>query len=212
MDVIYCAGGNSRLARIAIGEGFLYGARSDDIRHLRCDGLIDINWKRYDWHRYLDAVDAHRPRYAVVPDILHAGGVDRAIEQAEQIQQYCGKPIVVPKVHGVVDRIPNRHVIGVSVPTSYAGFLPDVAELHGRSVHLLGGSPRQQRDLWKYYTYMGIAVLSLDINCHSKASDFGSYWNGSRWCDDERHCIGKYEAFRKSCRGILTMWRRLGAL
>ena len=61
MDVIYCAGGNKRLAKIAIDHGFLYGARSDDIRDIRCNGLIDVNWKDYVWDDHYSAIKIHKP-------------------------------------------------------------------------------------------------------------------------------------------------------
>jgi hypothetical protein len=212
MDIIYCAGGNTRLARIAMEEGFLYGARSDDIRDIRCDGLIDVNWKRYNWELHLETVAEHRPKYAVVPDVMDPEEVQLALRRADELAKYCRRPILVPKSLGVVARIPVEYVIGVSVPTKYAGFLPKTSQLVGREVHLLGGSPGQQRELWQYYTRTGVTVISTDLNSHNKASDFGSYWNGFKWCDDERASIGKYKAFRKSCQGIMLMWRRLGAV
>ncbi len=213
MDVIYCAAGNTRLATIAIEEGFLYGGRSDDIRRkLRCDGLIDINWKNYDWDRHVKLVKEHRPKYAVVPDITRVRQLDITLELAQELAQYCEHIIVVPKVPDVIGYIPKQYIIGVSIPTSYAGFVPNMSELTYRTVHLLGGTPRQQRDYWKHYQQTNIVVTSVDTNSHSKASDFGSYWDGTKWCDAERKGIGKYGAFRKSCQGIMRMWARLGAI
>jgi hypothetical protein len=210
MDIIYCSGGNKKLAQIAIEEGFLYGARSDDIRDIRCNGLIDINWTNYNWDKHLKQVSLHQPKYAVAPDITNENQIDNLLPMAEQLEKFCEKVIIVPKIDGIVKSIPLRFVIGISVPTSYSGFLPNIKELRDRNTHLLGGSPGQQRDLWRYYSRMHVNIMSVDTNCHSKASDFGSYWNGSKWCDKERDNIGKYEAFRKSCRGILRMWNNLG--
>jgi hypothetical protein len=212
MDLIYCAGGNKRLANIAIEEGFLYGARSDDIRDLRCNGLIDINWKEYNWESHVNLVAQHKPKYAVVPDILQKRQLEKVLSYAEELKAYCERVIIVPKLHNIIKLIPRNFVIGISVPTSYAGFLPKTDELVDRKVHFLGGSPRQQRELWKHYTKWGIHVTSVDGNSHSKASDYGSYWNGNNWCDTERATIGKYDAFRKSCRGIMKMWGQLGVL
>ncbi len=212
MDVIYCAGGNIRLANIAIEEGFLYGARSDDVRSLRCNGLIDVKWDNYNWQRHIELTATHRPKYAVAPDIMVMRQVPRALRLAERLAKYCHKVIVVPKIHGIIKYIPTEYVIGVSVPSSYSGFLPDIEELSGREVHLLGGTPRLQRMLWLCYHLKDIIVTSCDSNSHSKASDFGCYWDGDRWCDKERLWIGKYGAFRKSCRGIISMWKKLGAL
>ena len=212
MDIIYCAGGNKRLANIAIDEGFLYGARSDDIRDIRCNGLIDINWKIYNWQAHVNLVAKHKPKYAVVPDIVNKRQLNKTLIYAKELTSYCEKVIVVPKVHDIIKFIPDNIIIGISIPTSYAGFLPHVEELASREVHFLGGSPRQQRELWKQYTLCGISISSVDGNSHSKASDFGSYWNGDQWYDKERATIGKYDAFRKSCQGIIKMWQQLGAI
>lgn len=213
MDIIYCAVSGKRLVDIAIEEGFLYGARSDEIRRgVHCNGMIDINWTNYDWNNHLEQTEIHFPKYAVVPDILKHRELPRILRLASIIEPHCTRVIVVPKNHGLIKYIPERYVIGISVPTSYAGFIPPVVGLRGRDLHLLGGSPVQQRELWRYYRSMGIRVVSLDINCHSKASDYGSYWDGYKWNDTERRTIGKYEAFRKSCRGIVGMWIRLGAI
>lgn len=214
MDIIYCAGGNKRLASIAIKEGFLYGSRSDDIRNVRCDGLIDINWKKYDWEKHVFQVSTNKPKYAVVPDILKQEDLYKSIDYGYELQQYCTRVIIVPKIGGVIKTIPSSMVIGISVPTTYAGFLPNVTELYGREVHFLGGTPGQQRELWKYYTRMEdlrIHVVSLDCNSHSKASDYGSYWNGYKWCHDITSSTGKYECFKLSCQGIMQMWSQLGA-
>ena len=213
MDIIYCAGGGKILAEIAIQEGFLYGSRSDDIREIpRCNGLIDVNWKKYDWEDHLKAVKNHRPKYAVVPDIESWKSLDRALEMAKALEEICERVIIVPKQHGITSNIPLKYIIGISVPTSYSGFIPFSRELINRDIHLLGGSPNQQKELWQYYMKMNIHITSVDINCHNKVSSFGKYWNGHKWIFDGNHAIDKYEAFRRSCKGIMSMWRELNAL
>jgi len=212
MDIIYCAGGNQKLANIAIEEGFLYGSRSDDIRDIHCNGLIDINWKKYNWQKHLDRVKNHHPKYAVVPDIMNLEMLESTLNKADEIQSFCSKVIIVPKIDGIIMTIPSKIVIGISIPTSYSGYLPRTTELINREVHFLGGTPRQQRELWMYYNKMNINVISSDCNCHSKASDFGSFWNGYKWCKENDNFTGKYETFRMSCKGIINMWKQLGAV
>lgn len=157
-------------------------------------------------------VSRHSPKYAVAPDIEDASEFPRLLELAHELEPLCDRVIMVPKVDGIIGKIPFQYLVGISVPTSYSGYLPSAGEIAGRDLHLLGGSPAQQRELWRYYTQFGATVTSVDLNCHNKASDFGSYWDGFQWRDDERDTIGKYEAFRKSCKGIVRMWHLLGAL
>jgi len=212
MDIIYCAGGNTRLAQIAIEEGFLYGSRSDDIRNIRCNGIIDINWKKYNWENHKALVATHRPKYAVAPDIVDCNKINETIDLATSLQNFCSRVIIVPKIHGVISKIPLSFVVGISLPSSYAGFIPHFKELIGRDIHLLGGTPGQQRSFWKYYSQKGLTITSVDCNSHSKTSDFGSYWNGFKWCKVNSKTIGKYEVFRMSCQGIIYMWKMLGAM
>jgi len=213
MDLIYCAGGGRILAEIAIREGFLYGSRSDDVRETpRCSGLIDINWKNYDWEKHLAAVQKHKPKYAVAPDIEAYGRVKATLELAKRLEDVCGRVIVVPKRKNIIKHIPLRYIIGISVPTSYSGYMPDSSELIGRELHLLGGSPRQQKILWQNFNSLSIPVKSIDINCHNKVSSFGKYRDGEKWAFEGKHQIDKYEAFRRSCKGIITMWKAMGAI
>ena len=213
MDVIYCAGGGKILADIAIQEGFLYGSRSDDVREIpRCNGLIDINWKKYNWEDHLAAVKKHKPKYAVVPDIENIKSLEKAMKMAKDLEGFCQRVIIVPKRHGIISNIPQKYIIGISVPTSYSGYISHASELKNRDIHLLGGSPNQQKELWQYYKVMNAHVISVDINCHNKVSNYGNYWNGYKWIYDGNHIIDKYEAFRRSCKGIMSMWRRQGFL
>jgi len=111
MDIIYCAGGNTRLAKIAIEEGFLYGSRSDDARNLRCNGLIDIEWNNYNWVNHVDTVKKHKPKYAVVPDVINANCLEKYIKMAEEIEDFCERTILVPKVRNIISIIPKKYVI-----------------------------------------------------------------------------------------------------
>ncbi|HJR79993.1 MAG TPA: DUF6610 family protein [Anaerolineales bacterium] len=213
MDLIYCAGGGKVLADIAIEEGFLYGARSDDAREFpRCNGLIDINWKNYDWGRHLETVEKHRPKYAVAPDIEKNDDLDKTLSLASSLEYLCDRVIIVPKNNNLLHHIPKKYVIGISVPTSYSGFIPNPDDLTGRDVHLLGGSPKQQKMLWMQYQSLKISVISLDVNCHNKVSSFGKYWDGKRWFREGKYSLDKYDAFRRSCKGIKQMWTELGAI
>jgi hypothetical protein len=213
MDIIYCAGGGRILAEIAQEEGFMYGSRSDDVRtDPRCNGIIDINWRNYQWQSHLAAVQAHQPRYAVATDIVNRASFAVVMKLATELERCCERVIIVPKQKGLVSKIPRKYVIGISIPTSYSGFIPQCEELSGRDVHLLGGSPKQQQHYWKQYQGLDINVTSLDINCHNKVSSFGKYWDGSKWVHEGIHVIDKYEAFRKSCQGIMAMWKALGAI
>ena len=67
-ELIYCAGGNKRMAQIAIDAGFEYGAR------LPARGLhhpirfADQDWKNPDRVRYMAELEKHKPAMATVLD------------------------------------------------------------------------------------------------------------------------------------------------
>ena len=58
---------------LALKYGCFAGARYTNlrtIRGIRDIGLIDIDWKNYDFDRHLEAVKIHRPNLTVAMDIL----------------------------------------------------------------------------------------------------------------------------------------------
>lgn len=210
-DVIYCAGGNRRLAAIAREAGMLYGTRHDDSPAYR-PYMVDINWKAYHWHGdYLPKIMAWQPVMAMVPDYEHEWQRGAMLTMAQQlVERGVERVMVCPKFPGAVAHIPDWCLVAVSVPSSYAGFLPDPAELVGRRVHLLGGSPQVQMRLAREYAGRGITVSSVDGNSVNLASSRGTFYEGGRWLNLGQ--VGKYAAFTASTRNIMTAWRERPAV
>jgi len=211
--LIYCADGNKRLAQIAIDAGFLYGAR------LPARGLhhpihfADQDWKAPDRTRYMAELDKHRPVMATV------------LDWAEESAQFVERVLIVPKVLGGIASLPRRVggaeiVLAYSVPTRYGGTFVPIWEFEGWPVHLLGGSPHAQMELYQYHA---LDVVSVDGNMHQMmAVRFCQFWvrgtawyaknrwwptlreanDGERWQGD-----ALYEAFTRSCHNIVEAWR-----
>jgi hypothetical protein len=99
-----------------------------------------------------------------------------------------------------------------------------LSEFDGWPVHLLGGSPLKQFELSKL-----INVVSCDGNYAQLMSNYcqffvpdGSatyaknrYWptlreanGGTNWGDGSAKAGAPYEAFRRSCKAIMEMWRQ----
>ena len=207
-DVIYCAGGNKRLAAIARDAGMLYGTRHDDTPAFK-PYMMDINWKRYDWRDYLRKVEEWRPVMAMVPDYETPEHRGRMVAMARQlVERGVERVMVCPKFPGAVDHIPDWCLVAVSVPTKYAGFLPDPSELRGRRVHLLGGSPQAQMRLTREYTGRGITVSSVDGNSWQGHAQHGVLWVRGRWVTmrpTERLELGEKAAI--SAMNIMAAWR-----
>lgn len=208
-DIIYCAGGNRRLAQIAREAGMLYGTRHDDTPAFK-PHMLDINWRRYNWHGdYLSKVEKWRPEMAMVPDYEHEWQRSAMLAMARHlVERGVERVMVCPKFPGAVAHIPNWCLVAVSVPSRYAGYLPDPGELAGRRVHLLGGSPQAQFRLAAKYRALGITVTSADVNTTSAAARHGVYYQEGRWRRRNAGAnIGYYQAFERSVVNIMQEWR-----
>lgn len=206
-ELIYCANGNKRFAQIAIDAGFLYGAQlPGTIYH----GIhfADQNWKRPDRARYMTALAEYRPHMASVLDLEHEAQLPEVLEWAEEAAQFVRVVMIIPKVFGIIPRLPWRIGgadvrLGYSVPTKHGGTEVPVWEFFGWPVHLLGGSPHRQMAIRKY-----LDVRSVDGNMPQKiALNYSKYWSGGKWRDDvPQMADAPYEAFARSCQNIYAAW------
>jgi hypothetical protein len=220
--MIWCQGGNPRSASLAVSSGWFYGFRSDDNHHADRLGpvcLLDIDWKKPNWDRHLALARRYRPWLAAVPDILNADDTDRAMEQAEEIASACGLgPLVIPKVPGVIPRLPREIdgkplVLGYSVPTSYGGSELALWDYRGRPVHLLGGNPRRQLDCMNYLDVVSadgnlawrLARQGIIVTDRGVAGPTLRQADGHRWPVQDAHL----EALRRSLINLKSFWNRL---
>lgn len=181
--LIFCADGNAAHAAIAVGEGWLYGAR------LPARGLApyrlhfgDQDWKRPDRGKYMACLQQHRPPLATVLDWEREDQLAEVISWGEEAAQHVGEAVLwIPKVPGSVGLLPRRLGgkdcwLAYSVPTKYGGSPLGLWELAGWSVHLLGGSPQEQRKVCAYLR-SACDVRSLDGNMAKKmATGRCCYW------------------------------------
>ena len=221
IDLIYCAAGNSRFAQIAIDAGFLYGAQLPSTVYFP-PYFADQNWKNPNLDRYVAAIEQHRPVMASVLDWERAEQLPEVIAWAEMIAPFVQIIMIIPKVIGGVHQIPlsiggNPVRLGYSVPTRHGGTFVPVWEFGNRPVHLLGGSPHEQRRLTRY-----LNVSSIDGNMHQmmaiKFNKFYSagnanyakdrFWPSLKEAGLYTDADAPYEAFWRSCKNIIEMWRR----
>jgi hypothetical protein len=217
MDLIFCGGKNQKFAEIAISAGFRYGAQLPCTTYAPVY-FADQNWKSPDRTAYMAALGKHRPFMASVIDWERIEQRAEVLSWAEEAAQFVSVVMIIPKVSGIPTlprRIGSTEVrLGYSVPTKHGGTSLHLAEFFGWGVHLLGGSPGSQMRLARY-----MDVKSADGNMAMKMANRGLYWvpgkrtfsnkwvslletDGARWNGD-----GNYEAFRRSCKNIMTAWR-----
>ncbi len=225
--LIYCAGGNKRFAEIAIESGFLYGARiPNDKPHFKIY-FADQDWRYPNRTNYMRELERYRPTVATVLDIEDARQLNEVLSWAEEATQYCDYVVVIPKVTGIIKKIPptinqKEVILGYSVPTGYGHTNVPINEFDGRLVHLLGGSPHKQLELCNIMSKTS-KVVSVDGNYVQKmAVRFNKFWtNGdatyarNRWLPrlDEKfgnkiEIDAPYLAFKISCENIISAWSR----
>lgn len=175
---IHCQGNNRKVPMWANKAGMAYGTRHDNAARA-WPFMLDINWKKVVWPDYLAKVQALRPVMAMAQDYEHPSQRDRMLSQVADLRALGVLRIAVcPKFDGAIADIPADCLVAVSVPSSYAGFVPQYDELTGRKVHLLGGNPNAQVDL---ITRLGGAVVSADYNVHERNAQNGMIFDYGRW-------------------------------
>ena len=179
LDVIYTLDMADCTCCLAVQAGLGYGFRSAQHRVCPYVGMlsgrheivfIDNDFKDYQHERHMQIVRKHRPKYATVRDIMSEhqckeAGIEfysfgQIMHWAEELEKYVESVIVIPKLD-CLDAIPERYVLGYSVPTSYGGTPIPAERFRGRCVHLLGGSWKAQLE---YLALLGDDVVSLDTN------------------------------------------------
>lgn len=187
LDLIFCAGDNREFFQVAYEAGYLLGIRSGRQSYGYAIQFVDIEYRRAKFEKHLKVVARYQPKYATVLDLsdemVSEQDIARAMGQYEQLRNYCQIPLIVPKLSGQIALLPDHVAIGYSLPTSYGGAQYELAELQGRRIHLLGGSPHEQIDVYKRLDGWA-QVMSADGNMAMRiARDFSKYWQHGTWVD-----------------------------
>lgn len=216
--LIMCAGKNKRYAESALKYGWLYGAQ------LPCTiyapvWFVDQNWRKPDREKYMQALAKHKPTMATVIDLERYDQFEEVMDWAEEASRYAKYIVIIPKIFSIIDDIPERIntskiIVGYSVPTKFGGSSVPLWEFRDRPVHLLGGSPHKQMELFHY-----LNVFSADGNMASKmATKFVSFWSKKKgktghWVQLQE--IGRgdeqgapYTAFEMSMQNIMEAWQQ----
>lgn len=176
---------------IAVKMGWMYGFQSTTIREPchasvlmggHWPGFIDNDYFRYDHGLHLATVEKWRPKYCTVRDVMTREqcekegieyySLDQILRWAEELEAYAENVIVIPKFDCLAD-IPDKYMLGYSIPTSHGGTPLPIQAFAGRRVHLLGGSPNKQIAYWQE---LPDDVVSLDNNYLLKLATYGQCW------------------------------------
>lgn len=221
VKLIYCGGGNRKYADIACGRyGFGYGAQLPNtvyypLEFADQDYRVDPPPRR----RYMHALKKHRPPMATVLDWEAHRAESLIISWAVEAAWYVPEVIIIPKVPGTIERIPERIGnakvrLGYSVPTRHGRTEVDMAEFGNRPVHLLGGSPLAQ-----YRLRNAMNVVSADWNYAQDRAGANQFFTAGKVAAINKHfpqlqesVFGDvkrdtpYLAFELSCMNIRALW------
>ena len=196
---------SKRVQRLAFQYGWMPSARYTNLRDVqdfeKVD-FIDIDFKNYDFDKHFYAVKKCRPHLTVAQDVFDINQLEDTLRQAEKLNSFCDKVIIVPKAiefEGQLEQlIPENFLLGYSVPTKYGGTKLCPTEFK-RPVHLLGGRPDVQRRLGDI-----MEVYSFDCNRFTLDAQFGDYFVGDKFVP---HPVGGYDnCIIDSIKMINTLW------
>jgi hypothetical protein len=200
--LIGCRGNDPDAPKLLKAEGWRYGFRSDATPY-GWPYFVDIKWCDYIWSSHLAVIREWRPVIAMVADYESLTRQSFMLAQIRDISSLGVRPMVCPKFSGAVADIPKGCIVAVSVPTDYAGFLPEPSEVKGRELHLLGGHPDQFRVLIQRYNQS--KVVSIDCSAIFQKAQFGAFWSAKRntW-RHVKHRFSTHALTRMSARQVTT--------
>jgi len=187
LDLILTVGNTPIYVYLAKACGIHWGIQSqrtmlrDDWAMPNVLTFIDNDYLKYNHELHLDVIKKYKPKYATVRDIMTEGQCERAgiayysyeqiLAWAEELSQYAENVIMIPK-YDIIDKIPEKYMLGYSVPSSHGSTPLPVEAFKGRRVHLLGGSWRLQL---AHMAQLGDDVVSIDNNYEFKMAKYGQY-------------------------------------
>jgi len=195
---------------MAINLGWKYGARLPATVYFPLY-FADQDWKNPDRSNYMNLLGLYKPHIATVLDLEKSNQLNEVISWAEEATEYSEVIVIIPKVHGITKQIPQtingKEIrLGYSVPSRYSNTPLMVSEFYNHPVHLLGGSPNKQLEIYRYLPN----VMSVDGNIINKvATRYCKYFTENRWVFEENHEIDRpLRAMEKSFINIMAMWRK----
>lgn len=167
--------------------------------------FVDNEYKNYNHQQHCQVVKRFTPKYCTTRDLMTMGQCQQAgieyysfeqvMEQAAELEQYAQNVIIIPK-YDCLDKIPEKYMLGYSVPTSHGGTPLPVAAFKGRRIHLLGGSWKAQL---AHMAELGDDVVSVDNNYIHRQAEYGQFV----YKDDETNDI--QTAFGSSLPNAMTI-------
>jgi hypothetical protein len=189
IDAIFTWNSGAGECCVAVRSGLKFGVQSKKgrtycplaIRPRHKITFIDNDYFDYDHAVHVEYVSHYKPKYATTRDIMTKEQCQKAgipyfelsqiLDFAEELSQHAENVILIPK-YDCLDKIPDKYMLGYSVPTSHGGTPLPVSAFKGWRVHLLGGSWKAQL---AHMAELEDDVVSLDNNYVGLIANYGSF-------------------------------------
>lgn len=207
MIIYFCHGSNRYAPIVCESSGMLYGVRHDAKAYGNVK-MLDVNWKHYTWSNYLDKIISYTPDLVILPDYTSVSERTELWARYEIVSKIVQNVAIVPKFADAIKDIPSSAIVALSVPAkNYGGTwdqLPKWQSLRDKRVHLLGGSPKKQRDFIRMIRAHRGQVVSLDNNYFwLKAAKYKSWMTqGGTWIREKEYNVLKWAL--KSANNLVT--------
>lgn len=184
-ELVFCH--RAEFCRLADQLGFRLGTRSDQFDTNRTQELldggfsidfVDNDFENPSYDRLEEIVSRTAPKYVVLPDVYDIDDSTEVISFGEKmVDKYNATPVIVPKTSFDYTKIPDRWIIGFSVPSGYGETDIPITEFTHHRVHLLGGSHKNQIEYANKAVENGIDLFSVDGNAFAKGASYGNLVN-----------------------------------
>ena len=206
VKVIFCFT-DPKYLQIAKEEGMMTGVRQHHIRTQNMDyaEFLDNDFKHPDPSDFLNMVQSHHPRLAILPDIITPQHLKAALFIHGLVHEDTDC-IFVPK-RECVNRLPINAILGYPVPNKFSNTPLPLEAFANHKIHVLGGTPMAQRKIADALTVLDSPLYSVDGNsfsrlCFKNHKAFNHrtpHWRKRRTQTVET-------IFRESCREVMQYW------
>jgi hypothetical protein len=152
----------------------LSGVRQNYIRDSvkRFTYFLDNDFKKPDTVHFRALIEELKPKVIILPDIFQPEQTEVAMALYNDFKSGA-RCVLVPKCKHVIETLPAEATLGYSIPAAFAGTTLPVSDFLDHPVHLLGGTPQEQRNLSGL-----LNVVSVDCNCFGKQIHmFHKHWD-----------------------------------
>lgn len=177
--------------------------------------FLDNDYEDPDLDRYLEAFEQFDPSVAVIGDSYNRLEAERYVETVEELRRSWPEKryIVAPKSRDSFPVLSGRLTLGYANGFSNLSVedFSDLQDWRGEQVHILGGNPQDQFEVYQELTQPTVTglkesdVVGVDYNGFLKAAYFGEAWTRDGYQSAEH--LSVRESVKQSLQETKAYWQ-----